>query len=174
MSKKKYTTELKLEIVLKYLDGYIGLNELSNKYHVHKSDIQKWHDAYIEHGVAGLCTVNRSYTGEFKVSVVEYIHNTGASIRKTAAHFNIPSFQSVSSWLRIYNEQGKEALFVENRGKQTMNKNCKAHKNNSKKEIKETKEDLLKEIKRLQMENEYLKKLNALVQEREKSQKPTK
>ena len=38
----------------------------------------------------------------------------------------------------------------------------------------ETNEDLLAEVQRLRMENEYLKKLNALVQAREKSKKPTK
>lgn len=38
----------------------------------------------------------------------------------------------------------------------------------------ETNEDLLAEVQRLRMENEYLKKLNALIQEREKSKKSTK
>lgn len=40
----------------------------------------------------------------------------------------------------------------------------------SKKDINAT-EDLLAEVQRLRMENEYLKKLNVLVQEREKSEK---
>lgn len=35
-------------------------------------------------------------------------------------------------------------------------------------------EDLLAEVQRLHMENEYLKKLNALVQEQEKIEKSTK
>lgn len=35
-------------------------------------------------------------------------------------------------------------------------------------------EDLIAEVQRLRMENEYLKKLNALIQEREKSLKQTK
>jgi len=35
-------------------------------------------------------------------------------------------------------------------------------------------EDLIAEVQRLRMENEYLKKLNALVQERVKSVKKTK
>jgi transposase len=39
---------------------------------------------------------------------------------------------------------------------------------------KQTEEDLIAEVQRLQMENEYLKKLNALVQERERSAKKTK
>ena len=38
----------------------------------------------------------------------------------------------------------------------------------------ETNEDLLSEVQRLRMENEYLKKLNALIQKRERSEKPTK
>ena len=44
---------------------------------------------------------------------------------------------------------------------------------NPKKDI-EKNEDLLAEVQRLRMENEYLKKLNALIQEREKSEKSTK
>lgn len=35
-------------------------------------------------------------------------------------------------------------------------------------------EDIIQELQRLRMENEYLKKLNALVQEREKSKNKTK
>ena len=35
-------------------------------------------------------------------------------------------------------------------------------------------EDLLAEVQRLRMENEYLKKLNALVQERERSEQKKK
>ena len=34
-------------------------------------------------------------------------------------------------------------------------------------------EDLLEELQRLRMENEYLKKLNALIQKREKSKNQT-
>ena len=47
------------------------------------------------------------------------------------------------------------------------------HPRKNKKTIQEN-EDLLAEVQRLRMENEYLKKLNALVQEREKSEKKTK
>lgn len=37
----------------------------------------------------------------------------------------------------------------------------------------ETNEDLLAEVQRLRMENEYLKKLNALIQKRERQEKST-
>jgi len=99
------------------------------------------------------------------------MHNTGASIRQTAAHFNIPSPPTVGSWERIYYERGKEALYEERRGRANkMGKNSPRKSQNS----IEKNEDLLAEVQRLRMENEYLKKLNALVQEREKSKKPTK
>lgn len=169
--RKIYSAELKLEIVERYLKGDIGIKRLAEEYHVSFGDIQKWRDAYQEHGVAGLTTTHGTYTGDFKVSVVEYMHNTGASIRKTAAHFNIPSFRTVSQWARIYYEQGKDALYEEQRGRASKmgTKRSRKPKPNT-----ETSEDLLEEIQRLRMENEYLKKLNALIQEREKSGKPTK
>lgn len=166
--KKMYSTELKLEIVQRYLNGDISLKTLANQYCVTKGEIQKWRDVYLEHGVAGLCTTHGTYTGDFKVSVVEYMHNTGASIRKTAAHFNIPSHASISKWERIYYECGKDALYIERRGRSgKMGNNVK--KSTKKKKVEDN-EDLLAEVQRLRMENEYLKKLNALIQEEEKSQ----
>jgi len=39
--------------------------------------VRKWKDAYLEHGVAGLCYTHGTYTGDFKISVVEYMKNTG-------------------------------------------------------------------------------------------------
>lgn len=170
--RKMYSTELKLEIVQRYLRGDIGMKQLANEYHISsKACIQKWLALYREHGKAGLCTTHGTYSGDFKVSVVEYMHNTGASLRQTAAHFNIPSKESVSKWERIYYEEGKDALYEERRGRASKMRNGKPRK--SKSDI-EKNEDLLAEVQRLRMENEYLKKLNALVQERERSKKPTK
>ena len=97
-----YSTELKLEIVQKYLQGTAGVKKLAEEYHVHKGDIQKGLDAYLEHGVEGLHTRPRKYSGDFKISVVEYMHNTGSSLRKTAAHFNIPCRDLINRWERIY------------------------------------------------------------------------
>ena len=172
MSRKKiYSTELKLEIVQRYQQGNVSMNVLSKLYHVHKSDIAKWNAAYLEHGIEGLCTMHRAYTGEFKVAVVEYMHSTGSSVRNTATHFNIPSHSTVMTWERIYYELGKEALYEEQRGRKS--KMGTKQQRESKKNI-ETNEDLLAEVQRLRMENEYLKKLNALVQKREKSKKMTK
>ena len=168
--KKIYSDELKLEIVQRYLQGNISLKALAEKYHVGKSDIQKWKAAYAEHGIKGLTITNGTYSGDFKVSVVEYMHNTKSSLRQTAAHFNIPSMRSISCWERIYYTEGKEALYEERRGRATKmgTKRPRRPKNNI-----NTNEDLLAEVQRLRMENEYLKKLNALIQKRERQEKST-
>lgn len=166
-----YSPELKLEIVQKYLQGKGGVKKLAEEYHVHKGDIQKWRDAYLEHGVEGLNTPPKNYSGDFKISVVEYMHTTGASLRKTAAHFNIPCRDLITRWERIYYEEGREALYIERRGRASKMGIKKTRR--PKKNVNEN-EDLLAEVQRLRMENEYLKKLNALIQEREKSEKATK
>jgi transposase len=99
------------------------------------------------------------------------MHITGASLRHTAAHFNIPSRNSIQKWERIYYEEGKEALYEERRGRASKmsTKRPRKQKNNV-----ANNEELLTEVQRLRMENEYLKKLNALIQEREKSERATK
>lgn len=75
-------------------------------------------------------------------------------------------------WDKIYHEQGKEALYSENRGKASKMGTKRPRKNMTNSETNN--KELLEEAKRLRMENEYLKKLNALIQEREVSKKPTK
>lgn len=169
----KYTSDLKLEIVNKYMEGTYGLKALAKQYHVTYGDVKKWVDAYKIHGSKGLCTTHGTYTGDFKINVIEYMHTHNASYRQTAAHFNIPSFSSIINWEKIYLAQGPEALYIEKRGgNRNMSSSKTSTKATSRKRL--TEEELLEENKRLRMENEYLKKLNALIQERENSQFPTK
>ena len=120
----------------------------------------------MEHGIEGLNYRPKSYTGDFKIYVVEYRHKTGMSLRKTAAYFNIPKSythgskdnipcrNSITEWERIYREQGKDALYINRRGRATALKVKKQRK--TKKNITQN-EALLEELQRLRMENEYLK-----------------
>ena len=70
----------------------------------------------------------------------------------------------VKKWECIYYEEGLQALYEERRGRK-KNMNSKKPKN---KKIVENNEDLIAEVQQLRMENAYLKKLQALVQERTK------
>lgn len=160
----KYSNELKLEIVKYYLEERHSLSECSKKFNIkHKEQIRKWIKKYEEHGAEGLLKrFKSSYDGNFKQNVVEYMHENHLSAAETAYYFNLGNNAIVNKWERIYYEEGPQGLYIERRGR-SKNMSSKPKK---KKINRETEEDLIAENQRLRMENEYLKKLNALVQER--------
>ena len=164
---RKYSDEFKMTVVTDYLSGKSGgFITLMKKYGVHHKNIERWVRLYQLHGAEGLCKTSGTYSGDFKIHVIEYMHANELSLTETANLFCIPSHPTVAKWERIYYEEGPEALLEERRGRKTMGKK-KSSK--PKKSVNEN-EDLLAEVQRLRMENEYLKKLNALVLEREKSE----
>lgn len=101
-----YTVELKKEVVEYYLAGKGSFTDTAEKFYVDRGDVRKWVAAYRCHGPDGLTTKNGTYTGEFKLSVLKYMQDTGSSARNAAAHFNIPGFTTVCKWERIYIEKG--------------------------------------------------------------------
>ena len=90
------------------------------------------------------------------------MHANHLSLQETAYHFNLANNSIVSKWERIYYEKGPQALYEKRRGR-SKNMSSKPRK---KKSPEDTEKDLIAEVQQLRMENEYLKKLNALVQER--------
>ena len=170
--KKKYSDEFKLKVVLEYFEGKNGgCDILSAKYGINPGQLRHWVHLYKNNGTDGLTKVTRTYGGATKIHIVEYMHQNSLSLRQTAALFGIQSPTTLAKWERIYYEEGKEALLEERRGRKHMS--TKKPKEPKKKNVNEN-EDLLAEVQRLRMENEYLKKLNALIQEREKSEQKKK
>lgn len=100
-----------------------------------------------------------NYTGEFKQKVVEDMKENGLNQSETARKYSVGRTQ-VQQWERIYLEKGPEALYTENRGRAPKSVNSEKDINLN----KSTETDLIAEIRRLRMENDYLKKLNALIQ----------
>ena len=166
----KYSFEEKYEAVQRVLDG-MSLSESARIMGVCASQVRNWFHLYENHGWESLRNGGASYDGAFKVMVVEYMHSNHLSYKSTAAFFGIKCDSNVAKWERIYYEEGPEGLLKKKpRGRppKSMKKNKPV---TQKKELSEaTKEDLIAEVQRLRMENEYLKKLNALVQERIKQE----
>jgi len=174
MSKLQYSESFKLEVVNYLLAGHSVLQAME-KFSVDRSSAKKWLSAYEIHGVEGLRIKQHSpnrYTGEFKINVIEYKLLHHLSIRQATAYFNIPSSRSIALWERKYLEGGAEALMVETRGSGSLRTGVMKGKK-AKFPVKKD-ESLEEENKRLRMENEYLKKLNALIQEKEESKKKIK
>ena len=110
---------------------------------------------------------NKRYTGEFKQRVVETMMQEKLSYREAARQFDVNDHKRVASWERIYLEEGPEGLYVEHRGRGSKGRPPKKLK-------PEVEEDLLAEVQRLRAENDYLKKMNALVAERVRQERKRK
>ena len=158
----KYSKEFKLNIVKYYLSHDYGYMKVAKQFNISYEDLRKWVKKYQEHGLEGLLKNRRTYDGNFKQYVVEFMHNNHLSLAETCIHFNLGNHNIVGKWERIYYEEGPQGLYIERRGRSRK----MSSKPKKKKISKENEEDLIEEVQRLRMENEYLKKLNALVQER--------
>ena len=110
---------------------------------------------------------SKRYTGEFKQRVVETMMQEKLSYHEAARQFDVNDHKRVASWERIYLEEGPEGLYVERRGRGSKGRPPK-------KLTPEVEEDLLAEVQRLRAENDYLKKLNALVAERVRQERKRK
>ena len=158
----KFSYEEKLEAVLRVVDDGMSVRDSAKILGTAKSQVHRWVMRYEQFGSEGLLLKHGSYDGDFKVFVVEYMHQHHLSISQAAVKFGIPGDATVGKWERIYYEEGPAALSRENRGRSRKMKPRKTKKLN---DIQQE-EDLIAEVQRLRMENEYLKKLQALVQER--------
>lgn len=160
----KYSYEEKLEAVLRVIEEGMSCETSAKVLGTVQSHVQRWVSRYENYGPEGLLLHNGTYTGEFKQHVIQYMHKENLSASQTAVLFKIPRETQVLNWERIYYEEGPEALYIDRRGrKPKMTKGTSPKKKQLRPEVEE---DLIKEVQRLRMENEYLKKLNALVQER--------
>ena len=108
----------------------------------------------------------KKYTPEFKIKVVERMRNEKMCYRETAQEFDINDHHIVARWERIYLEEGAEGLRIERRGRKSTGRPRKLKK--------DVEEDLIAEVQRLRAENDYLKKLSALVAERVRQEKKRK
>ena len=159
----KYSSEFKLKVINYYKEGHGFLSTAKYFGIPAMATVQKWVRKYETNGTQGLMkNMKASYSGEFKQNVIEYMHNNHLSCLETAIQFNLQGTDVVGKWERIYYEEGPQGLYIERRGRR---KNMNANPKNKKLD-KEIEEDLIAEVQHLRMENEYLKKLNALVQER--------
>lgn len=106
---------------------------------------------------------NRRYSAEFKTKVIETMRGEGLNYSEASRRFGIESHTLVQIWERIYLAEGPEGFSVERRGHSTSAHPLKRVEPNKEKE-------LLAKVQRLEAENRYLKKLQALVLEGERRQ----
>ncbi len=161
----KYSKKLKIRVVQDYLTSPIGYRLIAKKYGIKSSSsVLFWVRRYKTFGLEGLDVLSseKIFDGSFKVNVLKWMKTNKASYPKTALHFNISNVGTIWQWQYILETEGADALY-RSKGRQIIMSADKQSKKRQQTEL----ERLREENKLLQIENEYLKKLRALVQEEE-------
>ena len=125
----------------------------------------------------------KKYSPKFKISCIIDMRDHNLSYSETARKYLCEKGQEsifkgrLKLWERIFLEEGEAGFYIERRGRKRKMDN--PNKGRPKKKLdKQVKQDLIAEnqqlkerVEQLEMENEYLKKLDALVRKRLQNQK---
>lgn len=169
----KYNSEFKLKIVKEYLNG-CGSNTLAKRYSIgNHSTIMNWVHMYDKYGSSGLELRNKEkrYSGMFKIEVLNWIDQNNASFPEAAIHFNIAASTTIWRWHKKYDSEGISGFEYGQDAFGNMKKNT------SKKDKsfdKDTLKRLEQENQRLRIENEFLKKVDALARKKSEQKRSPK
>lgn len=159
----KYSQGFKLKIVQEYLKGKLGYISLAQKYSMPSSTpIEYWVRAYKAFGEEGLQrkTKREEYPVQFKVDVLNFMKQTGASYQDTAIQFKLNNPSLIANWNSKFLKEGIEGLQEKAKGRPSMSK--KTNVTSTKKQNEMSREEQLeRENELLRLEVAYLKKLKA-------------
>jgi transposase len=163
-----YPEAIKLQAVSDYHKGIGSLNELCDKYDISDNSIlRKWIKKYNGHKTTKShnsrgdkhMTKGRKTTYEERVKIVSYCIENNNDYQLAADKYQV-SYQQVYSWIVKYKQGGTERL-VDRRGKgKTLEGLTETEKLAAQVRLLES------ENKRLQMENDFLKKLKEMERRR--------
>jgi transposase len=162
----KYSYEFKLKVVKAYLKSHRGIRVNALQYQVPAKSLLGWVARFEAHGPEALRKSFTHYTAAFKLLVLKYMDTHQLSIAQTATHFNIPSTDTVGKWLRLYNQGGAKVLEAKSKGRVPMSKPKQPYTPSNKPVTQMTQEELMQELEYRRVETEYLKKLEALAQQK--------
>ena len=162
----KYSKAFKLAVIKHYLAGNRGFKAVADQYGVKYAYVRKWVHAYQVHGQNSLTKTYTYHPSAFKLSVLKAMEQDQLSINQASARFNIPAPSSISHWQRLYNEGGITALEPKPKGRPPMSKPSDIKALLTKPLTSLTHEELLRKAQYLEVENAYLKKLEALAQQK--------
>ena len=161
----------KFKIIELYENGY-SISHLAIMFKISTFVIRQVERQYREHGIDSFKEKgkNKKYTTDFKYEIVNRVLN-GESIYGITGELCV-NRGMISAWVKKYNELGYNGLIEKKKGRPP---NMNSKKTNINSEIPmDEKDKRIKELEernaQLEMENDLLKKLRALVQQREQQQ----
>ncbi len=169
--RNKFSISDRESAVLMVLNQGETYGSVARRLQTSHSVVSGWVNAYRINGRKGLTLKNDGfYSGDFKLKVVQEIQELGLSLSQASAKHRI-SLSVLSEWRRQYEQNGASALFERKpRGRPPKMKNSNPKNEGSPLDYQE----LLKENERLRIENDYLKKVHALIQKKENPKRGSK
>ena len=166
----RYTKEFKLECIRKYKNGEYITDPGGCSHATFYRKLNDWVHIFDELGEAGLEHSKTMLSFEDKKRCVQRVIN-GESMNSIATSIGRQETQ-ISKWYNIYLHEGFEGLKFRKKGRPPKMK--KEEKYIESLSLEEQNEELKKCLELLEIENEYLKKLAALVQQRKGQQQKKK
>lgn len=167
MSRRKFSLELRLAAVQHYLSGKDGFREAAAHFGIGRTALRRWVAAYELHGPDGLTRKDGQFSPEFRLNVVMAVIRDKLSLREATAKFNLSGESTVYQWVKCYQANGTDALLNLSQGGKKLKKEMTPPSVTTDIPAEQlTDEQKLAEIRFLRAQVDYLKKLQALAQEK--------
>ena len=157
----KYSKEEKLSAIREVERGE-SINQVAIEKKIGRTELQLWIRSFQMYGENGLKTHTYGWTSKQKYKVLKYMHDSQLSFTETGVLLGIRP-GTIWQWEKRYLENGIAGLEDKKKGRKPRVQKPKPPKTRL--------EELEEENLNLRIENEYLKKLNALVGERVKRER---
>ena len=159
----KYSKEFKLECVQRYKNGDHIEDPPGAKHKTFYESVRQWNAIYDSLGEAGLEHNRPTLDINQRIELINRVE-AGESYKSAAFSAGIQA-DLLIKWHKIYKESGIDGLKLLKRGRKPSM--AKTNKEVAKKDPKDmSREELIEALEMATIENEYLKKLSALVQKR--------
>lgn len=168
----KLKLEDKIKIIRFYKEGY-SIPYISKNFNVSHKTIKRIERQYREHGIESFKEKgsNSKYSVDFKMKIIKCVL-AGESMASIAAELCVNDGM-IYFWVKRYNELGYNGLIEKKKGRppkmKPKSKEIKINDTSTDEKDKRIKE-LEERNAQLEMENDLLKKLRALVQQRQQQQ----
>ncbi len=140
-----------------------SIADVAMRYQKSRDVIEYYFRLFEEHGEGGLQSKNYNLGSAQKYQILQYMHEHHLSYKEIGIQFGLSGSSTIWQWEQRYLENGIEGLEDKKKGRKPRVQKPKPPKTRE--------EELLERIEDLEIENAYLKKLNALVAEREKRER---
>ena len=164
----RYDLDFKIDVITYYQQGHTG-HATAKKFNLDRKIVLTLVNQYQSGGIEAIKPkISKTfYSREFKHEVITEMLTQGLSQSEVALRYHISSPAVISHWHKAYRRQGMSGLISKRKGRAAMSKPIITDKPDDQKTLAELK----RENEYLRAEVAYLKKLDALLREKQQAEK---